>query len=375
MITFLIFAVFFILLLIPFMPGIIELIKRRDAAPLFIDKNYTKDPRFFGKSFKLLMENAIGHDDLKPGFRTVKLSKDETIEIAPCKKIYAGEESNHVSYITGDFISTGKARFNKEIYVKGDTAIGSENMFRAVACMGNVFISEKSNIIRWVDADGNIDVCRECNLGISISCGGQLKISKHCRFKRLYGLPIITTYDIPLIIYNLHKITEKAEDYDKKPGGDEETGGTAEPAWDTNDKDLDRSKQIDEITDTAWVITEKNSVIPPFTRIAKDFIIKKNLRVKRNCVFMGDIKTYGDLIIEKDVKIFGNVFSEKNIEIGHDTVISGDVFSQGTVNIRERVKIGNSGKIKSVIGKKGIMLGRDVKIYGYVMTEGSGKIV
>ncbi len=375
MITVLVFVVFFILLLVPFTLGMIELIKGRDAAALFIDKNYTKDPRYFGKSFKLIMENAIGHNDLKPGFRTVKLSKDETIEIASCKKIYEGEESNHVSYITGDFVSTGKARFNKEIYVKGDTAIGSENMFRALACMGNVFISEKANIIRWVDAEGNVDVSRECNLGISISSGGQLRVSKHCMFKRLYGLPIITTYDIPLIIYNLHKITEKAEDYEKEPGGDKETGGTADMAGATNHKDFDREKQVNEITDIAWIINEKNSVIPPFTQIAKDFIIKGNLRVKRNCIFMGDIKTYGDLIIEKDVKILGNVFSEKNIEIGHGTVISGDVFSQGTVNIRERVKIGNSGKIKSVIGKKGIMLGRDVKIYGYVMTEGSGKIV
>lgn len=349
-----IFVVFFILLFLPFISGIIELLKPRDAAPLFINKNYTKDPRYFGKSFRYIIENALGTGDLNSGVREVKLSKNEAIEIAPHKKVYAGEEGNNVFYIGGNFVSTEKARFNKEIYVKGDTAIGSENTLRAVACTGKVFISEKSNIIRWVDGEEGVDIGIKCNLGINISSGGMLRVSKHCSFKRLYGLPIITTYDIPLVIYNLPVILEET---------------------DNKGECSENPKEMEEISDISWVIGKKQSVIPPFARIERDFIVKKDLTIKENCILNGSIKTYGDLIIGKDVKVSGNAFSEGDIEIGEGTVVMGNIFSQGTVHIRERVKIGSAEKFKSVIGKKGIVLEQDVRIYGYVMTEGTGIIL
>lgn len=344
-----IFIIFFILLFLPFIPGIIELLKPRDAAPLFINKNYTKDPRYFGKSFRYIIENALSTGDLSSGVRKVKLSKNEDVEIAPYKKIYAGKEGDNVFYITGDFVSTEKARFNKEIYVKGDAVIGSENTLRALACTGKVLISEKSNIIRWVDGEKGVDIGIKCNLGISISSGGILRISKHCSFKRLYGLPIITTSNI------------------NSPIRVEET--------DNNDESFESRKKIEEISDISWVIDEKQAVIPPFARIEGDFIVRKGLTMKENCVLNGSIKTYGDLIIGKDVKVSGNLFSEGNIEIGEGTLVMGNIFSQGTVHIRERVKIGSAEKFKSVIGKKGIVLEQNVIIYGYIMTEGTGTIL
>jgi predicted acyltransferase (DUF342 family) len=103
--------------------------------------------------------------------------------------------------------------------------------------------------------------------------------------------------------------------------------------------------------------------------------VKNNLRISKNSLIAGNIKTYGELMIEENVKVFGNVFSEGNIIIGQNTMIDGNIFSQGSVFIDRNSQIGNPGKRKSVIGKSGIILYRDVRVYGYILTEGSGIVL
>lgn len=323
------FLIFFILILLPFIPAFLELLKPKDASPLFINMDYSKDPRYFGRSFRGVLKKAIT-TDTDVGLREVKLSKNEMIEIAQSKNINKGEIYEHILYISGNLITEEKARFSKEIYVKGDATIGYENVLRAIACDGRLSISSGTTIIRWADAEGEVEIHDRCNLGINISSAHKLRIGKDCRFKRLYGIPIMT--------------------YSNK-------GNVQAPSDDTHHNN-------------------KNFlIISPFTKIGRDIIVKKNLIIKKGCVFTGSIKTYGNLIFEGDTTVFGNIFSEADIEIGEGTTIAGDIFSQGIVTIRRGVRVGDAGKVKSVIGKKGIIIGQNVIIFGYTMTEGIGLVV
>ncbi|GAB4538452.1 MAG: hypothetical protein Fur0020_07360 [Thermodesulfovibrionia bacterium] len=325
------FLIFLMLLLIPFIPALLELLKPTDASPLFIRMDYSKDARYFGNSFRNILKNAI-ITDMDIGMREVKLSKDEIVEIAQSKRIGKGERYEHILYILGSLITEEKARFDKEIYVKGDAVIGCENVLRAIACDGRLSISSGVTIIRWVDAEGGIEISDNCNLGISLSSSNGVKIGKDCRFKRLYGMPIMTY------------------------------------------KDIERGYKVG-LDNTQCPIDEDHLIISPFTKIEKDLIVRKGLLIKKGCVLVGSIKTYGNLIIEGDTTVFGNIFSEADIEIGERTTVRGDVFSQGSVTVRQGVKIGDVGKVKSVIGKRRIMINDDVTIYGYVMTEGVGMVV
>lgn len=332
-----IFIFFFILILIPFIPGIIELLRPKDSLPLHIPMDYSKDPRCFGKSFRNIIGNAITMD-ADPGIREVTLSKNEKVEvITEFKSISKGEEVNHILYTTGDLVSEDKVRFNKEVYVKGNAAIGSKNTLRAIACDGKLSLLNGVRIVKWADAQEKIEVHENCDLGISISSEDELRIGRGCKFKCLYGIPIIT-YGI-----------------------------------DNNDSHSSFSKK--DISGGAFIVNKECMTIPPFTKIESDLIIKKDLIIRMGCIVIGSVKTYGDLIIEKDTKIFGNLFSEKNIEIGENTVISGDIFSQNMITIKNNVTAGSAGKIKSVIGKTGIILNQNIKIYGYVATKKSGMVI
>lgn len=330
---YLLFPLFLILLLLPFLPGIIELIRPRDADPLFIKMDYSKDPRYFGSAFKDLLRNSL-KENLSIGTKNIKLSKDEKVEVTLSENIGSGKQVSDILYVKGNISSEKNTKFDKEIYVTGEAVIGEKNIVRAIASDSAIKLSEEVKIIRWLDADGSITADKYCDLGISASCGAELNLGLGNAFKRLWGNPVIT-YGLP----------------------------SDNIVSDEEQKKLFKAELLDD---------KHLEVIPPFTKIEKTLIVRKNLEIKGNCTLTESVKAYGDLIVGKNVKIYGNVFSEGNIEIGEGSEVSGNIFSQGTIRLQNRVKVGNPNTIKSVIGKKGVLIGRDVKIFRYVMTEGIG---
>ena len=323
-----------ILLLIPFLPGILELRRPRDAAPLFIDMEYTKDPGYFGKSFRGVIKKYLRSDLLHPELMSSALSRKEKILVSPSRTVPAGRNVNHILCIAGDLISEEKAYFRKEIYATGHVVLGPENVVQALAADGTVTLGMHTSVLRWADAGQAADIRAGCNLGVGLSCGGEIRIARGCSFQRLYGFPIIT--------------------------GSADSGSEREH-YDLDSIATERRNSVQDV-----------SVVPGGTKIEKDLIVKNNLRIAKNCIIAGNIKTYRGLVIEEGVTVKGNIFSEDDITIGEHAVIDGNVFCQGRVIIRGDAQIGQSGKLKSIIGKSSVILGRNVRVYGYILTEGSG---
>ncbi|MCE5194229.1 MAG: hypothetical protein LLF28_02055 [Nitrospiraceae bacterium] len=327
----LIFIGFFILIMIPFIPGIIEMLRPKDSDPLFIKMDYTKDPRYFGTAFKSLLKESLS--DLKEGNKDVRLSKDEVVKISSSENIKRNTEVSTIIYFLGKLESEDNVKFDKEIYVADSVEIGANGIVRAIACDRDISLSENVNVIRWLDAEGKITAENGCDLGISSSCSKEFRIADNCRFKRILGSPVITF---------------------RKSNG--------------------RMSVSNKERHAILVDDEKCTVIPENTETAKTIIIKQDLLIKDNCIFRESVKAYGNIIIGKNVQISGNLFSEKSIDILEGSQIKGNVFSQGHIQIRNNVEIGTNNKMKSVIGKKGVLIGQDVTIHGYIMTEGAGLI-
>lgn len=336
MIMIFVFIAFFILLLLPFIPGVVELRRPRDAGPLFIDMEYTKDPRYFGKSFRGIMKK-LARSDMDVGISNVSLSRREVIQVAHTQRVNTGKQFNHLLCVVGDLVTAERVYFRKEIYVTGNATIGANNMVRAIASDGKVFLDSKTKVLRWIDAEESIEVRESCDLGINISCGGEVRIASDCKFKRLYGFPVITCA--------------------------------------TGDEDLRQYNEVERVFNSAQTLDEGFFTVSTGSKIEKDLIVKNSLRISKNSLIVGSLKTYGELMIEENVKVSGNVFSEGNVRIGQNTIVDGNIFSQGSVFIDKNSQIGNPGKWKSIIGKSGILLRRDVSVYGYILTEGLGRIL
>ena len=338
-----IFAIFFVaflfLLVLPFVPGIMELRHPQDSGALSINMDYSRDPRYFGNSFKGILKKALKTESLNQGTGQITLSKKETVEIVPTTKIPAGDNVDHLMVVTGNFISLDNVTLNKEIYVHGKASLGKRNTLRALAAEGKVSLASKTRVIRWVDAEGEFMADRSCDLGWSISSGNRLKISPDCCFRRLYGMPVRT--------------------WDEGPENDV----------------TDTDQECEEMGETAFISDKDWTVIPPGTKIDKTLIFKQNLRIKRYCVLDKDVKTYKKLILEEGVRIKGNVFAENGITTGPLSRIFGDIFSQETIYLGKGSKIGRAGSTKSVVARGDIVLGRGVIIYGYVVAGKRGRIL
>jgi len=337
------FAVFFIiflfLLLLPFVPAIKELVQPRDAHSLTINMDYSRDPRYFGNSFKGILKRALRTENLSEGTRQITLSKSETVEIVSKKKISKGNTVDHLMYVIGNLTTQENVTLNKEILVDGKVTIGKRSMLRALAAEGKVFLDSKTSVIRWVDAEGEFTANPLCDLGWSISSGKRLKISSRCRFRRLYGMPV-QTCDEAL----------KKEIFD-------------------SDQECQEIGNAVIISDKDWTI------IPPNTKIDKTLIFKQNLRIKRNCVLDKDVKTYKKLVLEEGVRIKGNVFAENGITTGPCARIFGNIFSQGVIHLGQGSKIGRANATKSVVARGEIVLDKGVVIYGYVVAGKRGRVL
>lgn len=348
------------LFIVPFVPGIRVLRNKIDAAPLSVNMDYCKDPRYFSLSFKRILSDQL-KDCRITGFYKLQLSKQETVQIADD---FAAEEARnavigHICCVKNHFASGNGSVFEKEIYVRGAANIGEKTSLRALACDGDVHVQRGVNIIRWLDAEGDITIEEECRLGISATCGKTLSLARNCSFKRLYGLPVVTAGS-PV------------------PAGGERgqaDGQAAEREVAAALQRRVRAWSCEDSPSPEGAIERDISRIPPHSRKDCSIITAHSLTIGDDSLIRGHVKTYGNLSIGTGVTVTGHLFAEGDIHIGRDSRIAGIVFAHGSIICEDGVSVGSPGRIRSVIGQKGIVLRDRTTIYGYIMTEGRGAVV
>lgn len=320
----------------PFVNGQYEMIRRKDPLPLYINMDYIKDPRYFARSFRRLISNAIIiKEDLPEGLSTINLSKQELLMIVDDAKFGLGTLLPNLYLVKKNLLTDYKVGFEKEVYVLGQAKIGENNKIRALACDQDIHVGAGTKIVRWLDAQGSIKVEDNCDLGVITSTDKELLIKNNCTFKRLFGLPIRTgKIDLftPLPLY-IQPIV------------------------------FDRSQIERDITE-----------VPTNCKKDCSIITTKSLIIQDNAIIRGHIKTHANLVIGKNVIVMGNVFAENDIVVGESSRILGVVFSQNTITLEPGVCIGVRGHVKSVIGNKGVIIAKNVTVFGYISTEGEGVV-
>ena len=349
MILALCFILLIVLFILPFLPGLQEFYKEQDSSPLYIDMNYSKDPRYFAVSFRKKLTDSLA-EYKTDGIHKSEISKQETVQIMDIASLVDGTLLKNICYVRKDINTGNNVVFEKETYAHGNAKLGRNNILRGLACDGNLHALSGTKFIRWLDAQGYIRTDTGCDLGVSASCAGTLSMGSQCVFKRLYGFPIITC-DSKTIPPDSGEpaLTEAAAIHEK--------GGLT----------------VDDLPETIIEKIERNETyIPPYSRKDCTIITPHSLTIGEYTIVSGHIKTNGAFVSGHNVIITGNLFANGDIHLGRNTHITGTVFTQGHISLDEGVIIGSKGQIKSVIGKKGITMSSQVMIYGYVMTEGTG---
>ncbi|MCP4632057.1 MAG: hypothetical protein GY855_03950 [candidate division Zixibacteria bacterium] len=372
-----VFLIFLIMLLSPFILGMRELSQSKDAKALYINMAYTKNPLYFGKSFKSMLLKQLNQIDIAPGMKRIVLSKNENVVILESARIPEVKRSENILYIKNNLESSRDVKFNKEVYVAGKAIIGKDNIMRALYCENDVVISKRTEIARWLNSEGNITIHKECDLGRNVSCEAKLEIEIGCRFESLYGNPIITFDGNP---------DESCENSFNYP---ERINIPEAPGWKIVDRHLSLNINGNNVEDNGykdaklneyvyneskWIIKPKQIRIPSSSVVNTNFTTRKTLKIESGTTILSSIKAYKDIIIDDNVIIHGDVFAEGDIVIGENCILLGNLFTQEGIKIGLGTRIGKPGESKSIISKKMINLNRQNVIYGYILTEGSGTI-
>lgn len=301
---FLTILLFLILLILPFFPGIIELIRKRDIEPLYIKQEFSKDPAFFGRSFKKLLSQALIENAKKISEDTLVLSlssaKREFLKLY--HDFIEGIHHDEIVYCKGDKIRT-KDQFvsNKEVVIEGHFEIIHPCIMRSLLVDGDLMVKNSLKVFRWIHVEGRVEISSingDTDLGINLYAK-EIRINSSCTFKRIFA-----------------------------------------------DK-IEVGKVLNEESFTRTMINQ----------------IKGTLRTK------GNLKINVD---ERNLVIEGDIISDKDIIIKGNVWVKGNVFSHGGVVFLKSVIIGEEKKIKSVVGKRRVILGNGVKVYGYIHTDGRG---
>ena len=339
---------FALMIAMPFLLGYKELTEKKDDKNLYVNRNYVRNPRYFGQSFRALLEKSKAEWEKAQEGTVIKihLSKDELLNVE--HNISAEPVAiDAMAMYMGNSVIAAKSGFQKEVYGQGTMEFGEGCWARAIATDGNLRLAHGCKVVRWLDVEGEGIIEDDAILGISASSGTSLQLGKNCSFKRLYApkisvgissdavltkaeqlAPTLPKPKFNEIEYNIEKI-EPLEDKEKRPYG--------------------------------------SFVFP------KTIVMHKALTIKKDMIVLGNIKAKKDLIIEDNVVVLGNVFCEGVLTVGKGCVLGSVVFSQEDINLGPGTTVGSKGKLKSLIARGKITLAQGVTVYGYVLTDEGGK--
>jgi len=187
-------ASFLFLILVPLVPALLEIIHPRDNLPLLVDYEYTRDPRYFAKSFKRKFIETLSPDILEGAGENADTIRFSDFEVKGLKGEYLSveKEVKEALLVWGEIRINSLMEMPKEVYAKGNVYIGENSTVNALSSEENIFLEKNSTIIHWVDAAKSIITDGGVNLGGNASCNENLILAKEIKFKRLFASPIAT---------------------------------------------------------------------------------------------------------------------------------------------------------------------------------------
>lgn len=186
--------VFFLLILLPFIPTLIEIIKKRDTTPLLVDRSYVKDPGYFGKSFLSLLEKKLEEIKEYDLPYEISLSSPYKKERIIKKKgiLEEGDYQDTILVLEGlEVRISGKVSSNKEMVIIGGFTIDHPLSVRSLLVKGKLTIKAPLNVIRWLYIEDEVEIRAPSKLGVSFYTSKEVRILAPVWFKRLFAEKIV----------------------------------------------------------------------------------------------------------------------------------------------------------------------------------------
>jgi cytoskeletal protein CcmA (bactofilin family) len=296
---------------VPFVPGILEILRPRDDRPLGLDRSYARDPFVFAHDFRAKFESLLATPSWVQSDRP---SKD--VRIASIFRIGNGVDDRR-AVLASTLIETGTEVQLGECYARRSVTLGPSSRASAVLSEGTLRLLHGCSIERWTHSAVDTYADAGCDLGRAASSAGRLHLERGVRFQRLYGNPV-SSYAAPSTTRPvLNPLVLTGEE------GDIETNGDTE--------------------------------------------------VSSGAVIHGSIRSRAAVRIGSGAQIYGNVIASAEIIVGAHAIIFGHVFSPAIIRLGANSRVGSSLTAKTVYGNR-VILAAGVRVFGSIVADRGGFI-
>lgn len=347
------FFIFLVALLcLPFIPAIIEIRKKTDAAPLKVVQEYDVDVHFFANTYRKYVKEHFSEflsDTDAANAVQGKLEDDTQYFIVnhnhevPLTEEEKNAMTTHSMLVSTDSLKLpGLMSYLTELYAADSIKGGKEDIYRALLAENNIDIAEESMLLRWMHAGQSIDVKPRSVLHGRVSADNTIHLSIDCHFERLYAPTIIFGNSIPQHqnLTDLNKLSPEDIAYEVDTGGER------------------------------WLI-ESDVNIPDNSLIESNLIVVGKLKIGKGCRIMGSVKSRRNLYLGEGTEITGSLVSNKNIHCANNCSIAGPVISEKTIYLGANSVIGSEEK-STTISAEEIQVTTNTVAYGLIWARHKG---
>lgn len=332
------------------MPGMIEIRKKTDAAPLKVVQQYDVDVHFFANSFRkyinkhfseLLSDNQKVQGKLEDETQYFIVNQNDAIPLTKYEKKSMTTSSMFVS--TDSLKLPGLMSYLTELYATDSIRGGKEDVYRALLAEKNIEIARGSLLLRWMHAGHTIKVKQGSVLHGRVSADESLYLEKDCHFERIYAPTILFGNRVPkhkAITQELKKLSP--EDIKLKV----DTRGER------------------------WLI-ESDVYISDYSLIESNLVVIGKLKIGKGCRITGSVKSRHNLYIDEGSEITGSLVSNENIHCANNCRIAGPVISEKTIYLETNSVIGSEDK-PTTISAEEIHIKTNTVAYGSVWARQNG---
>ena len=323
------------LIALPFVPGVVEYVRPRDASALDVVQDNTKEPRHFGMSLRAGLEPFLAQVHEVPTFMDIKLRRNEKLEVHDELQILKKTRVSSL-LVARDRLEVGADANLSEGYCMGDAVLHDGVRLRGLAVDGTLRLGEHCKVDRWVDAEGAIEIAPNSDLGVSVSSGQSLGVSSGCTFQRLWGLPVIAT----------------AESLAPEPPS-AFAGASA----------------ADSLVWSRYLLS-----LPPRSTLNSSLVVHGDLFVGAGSIIEGDVKSHGRIVLHDGVRVSGNVIARKSLTVGAGCIVEGHLFAERDIVLGPRSAVGRSDAYKTVYTSRRIRLFDEAHVFGWIVAEAGGHV-
>lgn len=349
------FVLLLALLMLPFIPGITEIRRKRDAEPLRIVRSYEVNVLYFANRFQEYINTQFGaalkaiqnqaqteQGELDDGAQYCLLGRAETISFDSTE--IRSQATNRMFIASSDLDLPGAMSYLNEVYANGVITGADENIYRAMLAGSDIELGRNSMLLRWMHAKGEIHIADGGTMYGRVSADKRIVFAGPSRFQRLNAPQILFGKEMP-----------------PAPAQQARSEITAN----------DLPVKVD-VAAGRWLI-EEDLALEDNSCIHADLVVTGSLRLGNNCEIHGSIKSHRTLYIQAGCAIHGSIVSNRDIYIGHDSYLAGPLITEANIHIDSNCRFGSS-TLPTTISAEEIHFQPDCVAHGTVWARSSGTL-